>query len=255
MAHTKKIFIFSDMDDTLIQTTRKTNFKKPTNVFVVDNEGQPISHIYHGVEKLLRLSMQNKHILVIPTTARSIESYQRTAFYRDANYARHIEYAILNFGAIILKNNLIDKDWQTFIIKKYNQLSIKIEIIYDNILSLMQEKLTREHGLKIRLIEGFYVDILNKKDKHDTAYNRQIEQILREYLKDIEEYYLYINGSSFALLPSFLNKSVAVKHLIEKYKPLLSIGAGDNKNDLDFMFETDFLVIPNKSYNSERLRV
>jgi len=255
MAHTQKIFIFSDMDDTLIQTTRKTNFDKESTVFVVDNEGQPISHIYRSIEKLLRLGVQNPDVLIIPTTARSLESYRRTAFHTDPLYAMHIKYAILNFGGVVLKNGVVDRDWQELIITKYNNLSTKIEIMYDNIILLMLEKLSTEHGLKIRLIDGLYVDVLNKKDKLDEAYNHAIEQILREYLNNSEEYYLYINGPSFALLPHFLNKSLAVKHLIEKYKPLLSIGAGDNTNDLDFMFETDFLVIPNRSYNAQRLKV
>ncbi|KIM10033.1 MAG: hypothetical protein KU38_08325 [Sulfurovum sp. FS08-3] len=254
MPHTPKIFIFSDMDDTLIQTTRKTNFDKDTTVFVVDNEGQPISHIYRSVEKLLRLGMQNPDIVIIPTTARSLESYRRTAFYTDPSYAAHIEYAILNFGGVILNNGVVDRDWQEFIITKYNNLSTKIEIMYDNIILLMSKKFSMEHGLKIRLIDGLYVDVLNKKDKLDTAYNHTIEQILREYLKESEEYYLYVNGPSFALLPRFLNKSLAVKHLLEKYKPLLSIGAGDNTNDLDFMFETDFLIVPNRSHNAQRLK-
>ncbi|KIM06533.1 MAG: hypothetical protein KU28_08035 [Sulfurovum sp. PC08-66] len=254
MAHTSKIFIFSDMDDTLIQTTRKTNFDKESSVFVVDSEGEPISYIYRSTEKLLRLGIQNPDVLIIPTTARSLESYRRTAFYTDSSYATHIKYAILNFGGVILNHGVVDRDWQEFIITQYNNLSTKIEIMYDNIILLMLEKLSVEHGLKIRLMDGLYVDVLNKKDKLDEVYNCTIEQILREYLKNSKEYYLYTNGPSFALLPHFLNKSLAVRHLLEKYKPLLSMGAGDNTNDLDFMFETDFLIIPNRSHNARRLK-
>jgi len=254
MEYSNKIFIFSDMDDTLIQTARKTDFSKKSSLFVVDKEGKPISYIYSSVEKLLRATMRNQDIAVIPTTARSIESYKRTAFYTDPSYSTKIEHAILNFGGIILKNNQIDKDWQELMTTRYNNLQIKIDIMYDNIITLLQKRLSNDHGLKIRLIEGFYIDILNKKDKRNEAYNRAIEETLKEYLDGIEEYYLYINGPSFALLPNFLNKSVAVKYLVERYQPLLTIGAGDNKNDLDFMFETDFLVVPNYSYNAERLR-
>jgi len=253
MEPNSKIFIFSDMDDTLIQTARKTNFDKPTSVFVVDHEGNPISYIYQSIEKLLRATMEHQDIVVIPTTARSLESYQRTRFYSDKSFSQKIEYAILNFGGVILKGNQIDTNWEQLITKRYNNLSINIKTLYDSMSTLMEEKLGKEHGLKIRLIEGFYVDILNKKDKRDLRYNQQIESILKEYLKEIEEYYLYINGPSFALLPHFLNKSSAVKHLIEKYEPILSIGAGDNKNDLDFMFATDFLVVPNHSYNAKKL--
>jgi hydroxymethylpyrimidine pyrophosphatase-like HAD family hydrolase len=254
MEPNSKIFIFSDIDDTLIQTARKTNFDKESSVFVVDREGEPISYIYKSVEKLLQATIKNDNIVLIPTTARSIESYHRTRFSTDATIANKIEYAVLNFGGVILKKGEVDREWQEHIDTQYANLGIKIEKMYENIIALMDEHFGSEHGLKIRLIENFYVDVLNKKNKLDEVYNKQIETLLKEYLKGNEEYYLYINGPSFALLPHFLNKSTAVKHLIEKYDPILTIGAGDNSNDLEFMFETDFLVLPNNSYNSKRLK-
>jgi len=254
MEPNSKIFIFSDMDDTLIQTTRKTDFTKETSLFVVDREGQPISYIYSGIEKLLKATMNNPNISVVPTTARSIESYARTRFTTDQSFADKIDYAILNFGAVILKRGEIDTLWQEEMNGKYNSLKISIESMYQKMMDLMQESFGKNHGLKIRLIEGFYVDILNKKNKLDTHYNQQIQTLLETLLQEQSEYYLYINGPSFALLPHFLNKSIAVKHLIEKYQPILSIGAGDNKNDLEFMFESDFLLIPNQSYNSQQLK-
>lgn len=254
MEPNSKIFIFSDIDDTLIQTARKTNFDKENSVFVVDREGEPISYIYKNIEKLLLATINNPDIVVVPTTARSIESYHRTRFSTDETIANKIEYAVLNFGGVILKRGEIDRQWQEHIDTQYANLSIKIEQMYNNIIALMQKHFGDDHGLKIRLIENFYVDVLNKKNKLDELYNKQIQRLLEEYLKDKGEYYLYINGPSFALLPNFLNKSTAVKHLIEKYEPILTIGAGDNRNDLEFMFETDFLVLPNNSYNSKRLK-
>ncbi|MDQ7085455.1 MAG: hypothetical protein Q9M36_11240 [Sulfurovum sp.] len=46
--------------------------------------------------------------------------------------------------------------------------------------------------------------------------------------------------------PHFLNKKFAVAYLIEEYKPILTLGAGDNISDLDFMNLADFKIVPKK---------
>jgi len=47
-------------------------------------------------------------------------------------------------------------------------------------------------------------------------------------------------------LPNFLNKKFAVEHLIKVHNPILTLGAGDNSTDLDFMNLTDFKIVPKK---------
>ncbi len=250
MEQQKKIFIFSDIDDTLIQTTRKINMDKKSKVWVVGVDNKPISYMYEGVEKLVRSTMKSKEISVIPTTARTLESYQRTAFYSDESIKENIKFVVLNFGGVILINNEIDKDWKTIIENNYQNLTLKVDKVFDDINTILTQKFSK-YNLKIRLLEGFYVDILNKHHRDNIELNNQIHQIIEDYLNN--EYYIYTNGSSFALLPNFLNKKHAVEYLIKKEQPILTIGAGDNKNDLDFMFATDFLLIPNGSYNAKVL--
>ncbi len=250
MAQENKIFIFSDIDDTLIQTTRKTNLDKKTNVWVVGVDKKPISHIYEGVEKLVRTTMKSQDISIIPTTARTIESYQRTALYSDTSLRDNIEFVILNFGGVILVNNQIDKNWEGIIETKYQSLNLPLNRVFKDINTTLNQKFSN-YNLKIRLLENFYVDILNKYHRDNDKLSSEIYQTIKEYIND--EYYIYTNGSSFAILPNFLNKKFAVEHIIKKENPILTIGAGDNQNDLDFMFETDFLLIPNGSYNAKIL--
>jgi len=250
MGQQQKIFIFSDIDDTLIQTTRKTNLDKKTNIWVVGVDKKPISHIYEGVEKLVRTTMRSQDISIIPTTARTIESYKRTSLYSDISLRENIEFVILNFGGVVLINNEIDKNWENIIQTKYQNLNLQLDKVFNDINSMLKDKFSK-YKLKIRLLENFYVDILNKYHRDNDNLTKQIYQIIEDYISD--EYYIYTNGSSFAILPNFLNKKFAVEYIMKKENPILTIGAGDNQNDLDFMFETDFLLIPNGSYNAKIL--
>ncbi|SHO81671.1 orf; Unknown function [hydrothermal vent metagenome] len=250
MAQKSKIFIFSDIDDTLIQTTRKTNMDKKSRIWAVGVDKKPISHMYENIEKLLRTTMKSKEISIIPTTARTLESYQRTLFYSDKTLKDNIEFIILNFGGVVVINNQIDTEWKNIIDDNYKNLKLPIDKVFDDINSILSQKFVK-YNLKIRLLEGFYVDILNKHHRDNIELSTQINQIIENYIND--EYYIYKNGSSFAILPNFLNKKYAVEYLIAKEKPILTIGAGDNKNDLDFMFSTDFLLVPNGSYNAKVL--
>jgi hypothetical protein len=77
---------------------------------------------------------------------------------------------------------------------------------------------------------------------------KKIRESLKTFLCEEKDFYLYENGNSFALLPHFLNKKFAVEHLIKIHKPLLTIGAGDNISDLDFMQSADFKFLPDKCF-------
>jgi hydroxymethylpyrimidine pyrophosphatase-like HAD family hydrolase len=77
----EKIFLFSDIDDTLIQTKRKTDFSKTTIVGAYNKEGEENSFFYEGTKRFIDKLLE-ANITFIPTTARNLESYKRTIFYK-----------------------------------------------------------------------------------------------------------------------------------------------------------------------------
>ena len=87
-----RIFFFSDIDDTLIQTKRKTDFNKKTIVGAYDKNGDENSFFYEGT-KIFIDTIIKSNITFIPTTARNLNSYKRTIFYNN----KAIKYAILKF--------------------------------------------------------------------------------------------------------------------------------------------------------------
>jgi hypothetical protein len=232
-----RIYFFSDIDDTLIQTKRKTDFTKNTIVGAYNREGAENSFFYEGT-KLFIDTIINSGMNFIPTTARNFEAYKRTVFYDDVN----IQYAILNFGGSIIINNKIDNEWANIIEKKYNNIS-SINSVYEKLIVHLNEV---GLNLVVKIIDNFYISIYNKENIDDTNILSQIREVLNFFVIANSQLYIYENDNSFGILPSFLNKKFAVEYLINKHNPILTIGAGDNISDLDFMKLTTFKLLPEK---------
>lgn len=232
----KKILFFSDIDDTLIQTKRKTDFSKKTVVASYDKDGNESSFFYEGTKVFIDTIIESG-ISFIPTTARNLSSYQRTVFYKN----KKIKYAILNFGGLILVNNKVDQEWEAYISQQYKN-TFSIKTIFDAL-----KELLKESSIQLKIIDNYYISIYNKNDLDNIEVLKNLKSTLHTFLSKYTEYYLYENGNSFGILPNFLNKQFAVEYLINKESPILSIGAGDNISDLDFMRLTDFKLLPHNN--------
>jgi len=239
-----RIFFFSDIDDTLIQTRRKTDSQKEHSVAGYNQAGEESSYIYSGV-KLFVQSLLDANITFVPTTARNIDSYRRTLFYQEF---RH-KYAILNFGGTILIDDQEDKAWQEKMQNAYETLLPLDEIMERLETTLEAQKL----DLVCKIIDGYYISLYNKAFLDHPEVIGTIRETLIDFLTSFEGFYLYENDNSFGILPHFLNKKFAVAYLIEKHQPLLTIGAGDNHSDLDFMNLTSFAFVPHGSRIHKKL--
>ena len=233
-----RIFFFSDIDDTLMQTRRKTDFEKSTIVGAYNKEGDENSFYYEGVKTFVDTLLE-ANITFIPTTARNLDSYKRTTLFKE----KAIKYAILNFGGMLLIHNEIDTIWKEKIEKEYAKI-LPMSQLHKTLLAELE---AHDLDLVIKIIDGFYISLYNKHHLDDSHHLKSIRSKLELFLQSREDFYLYENTNSFAILPKCLNKKFAVEYLIEKENPILSMGAGDNISDLDFMNVTSFHVIPNGS--------
>ncbi len=232
-----RIFFFSDIDDTLIQTRRKTDFTKETVVGGYTKDGEENSFFYRGT-KLFIDTIISSGMTFIPTTARNMDSYNRTILAKD----KSIKYVILNFGGIVLIDGEIDEDWQKRITQEYSKI-LSMQQVY----TILQKELKRANEeLVIKVIDDFYLSIYNKFNLNNKGVLNSVREILNKFLEIHTDFYLYENDNSFAILPTCLNKKFAVEYLIDRYKPILTLGAGDNISDLDFMNLADFKMIPQK---------
>jgi hypothetical protein len=231
----KRIFFFSDIDDTLIQTKRKTDFNKNTVVGSYTKDGEENSFFYEGTKVFIDTIIKSGMNLV-PTTARNLDSYKRTIFYKN----KDIKYVILNFGGLIINENQIDEQWSDLMTKKYNEIE-SLDTIHNRLTSLFNQN---NLNLEVKTIDNYYISIYNRANLGDTKTINKTRASLENFIENNDKFYLYENDNSFGVLPNFLNKKFAVDYLIEKYSPILTIGAGDNISDLDFMKSTTFKLLP-----------
>jgi hydroxymethylpyrimidine pyrophosphatase-like HAD family hydrolase len=232
-----RVFFFSDIDDTLIQTKRKTDFNKKTIVGSYNKAGEESSFFYEGVKVFLD-AMIDSGINVIPTTARNLDSYKRTVFYTN----KKIKNVVLNFGGLILINNEIDKNWENKIRIEYTKIDS-----FDNILDKLSVLLKNASlDVEIKIIDNYYISLYNRNNLDNSIIILEIKNILSQFVIDNNQFYIYENDNSFGILPKFLNKKFAVEYLIKRYKPILTIGSGDNISDLEFMKLADFKLLPEK---------
>lgn len=241
-----KIFLFSDLDDTLMQTTRKTDFSRETIVGGYNKDGDVSSYIYKNNKEFLDKIMMSGHFEFIPTTARNLESYSRTIFYKNYKF----EYAILNFSGVIIKDNRIDTHWESKIKNHFFKLPLNIIELLQLTERFFYENLDKQYMPDIKNIDNQYISIYNKKFREDTKMSKLVGTVITNFIFKFnlnKDFYVYKNDASFGILPKFLNKKNGVEYIIERYNPLLTIGAGDNVSDLDFMNLSDFSLVPRKS--------
>jgi len=177
-------------------------------------------------------------IRIIPVTARNLEQYQRTIFYREKRAIN----ASLYFSGLILTEDQPDPVWQ----KQISEANKKLKTPVSKLLEKFDRYLDKEIFRLIDL-DGYYVCIKNR-DKKNNVYQEQNDQLVREIKEFVEdEYIIHYNDNNIALIPEFLDKKYAVSYLKEKFNPDLTIGAGDSLSDLNFMHLCDFRMFPGNS--------
>jgi hydroxymethylpyrimidine pyrophosphatase-like HAD family hydrolase len=100
----QSVFVFSDLDDTVLQTRHKCLTAGPLTEAAVDREGHPLS--FHSQEQLLLLQIF-KPCTLIPVTGRNLEALSRI---RSPSFS---SYRITSHGALIWHaNNILISDWK-----------------------------------------------------------------------------------------------------------------------------------------------
>lgn len=246
MENSDSIVFFSDLDDTLIQTKRKTNFEKNVILAAVNKKGEDSSFFYQETKYFLD-NLVSKGILFIPTTARNISAYRRTII--EQEYSP--EYAILNFGGTILRNGEVCPLWKEEMRKSYLGTTPLIYIETALVWRLDMFDISPDI-ISISKVDDFYISI-TPRIKDDKKLLLSLSKLFSVILELYPEYHLYESDNSFALLPNCLNKKFAVEYLIKELNPSFTLGAGDNLHDLSFMDCCSFKVIPSESIIDNKL--
>lgn len=231
------MLILTDIDDTLMKTTRKIKHIENCSIGAYSESGEILSYIEPKRKEFLE-SFLEKHTL-IPVTARSYSALTRVKM----NFKHE---KIINFGAHILnENNVLLSDWQELINKQqiYNDIVNKVDFIENYFKIPNYVKLIKRNEF-----DNFI--FFNFRNSHiDFNENIIFSQQLTEFLNknNVSDFYLYTTDRDVTMIPRYIKKELAVEHLLKKYADMTSIGIGDHKNDYGFMHLCDFSVIPNDS--------
>jgi len=176
---------------------------------------------------------------VIPTTARSLDAYRRVDLPFD-------QLAILDFGGVVLlPDGTLDPTWDAEIRPRVLNMAGALRDLHRDLERFI---LQRELGVSARVIADFDMPlyVVVKHPRGDCAKLRLIRD---EFLLplNLDSFFIHMNDNNLSLVPAFLGKEHAVKHVIEKHlssEPILTIGMGDSLTDAPFLSLCDFSMTP-----------
>jgi len=243
--------VFSDLDNTLFQTSRRLKSIKDSNVASVSSQGLPIS--YQTLQQNKFYQWLSKTTELIPVTGRSTESYKRVKL----NFS---SFAITTFGAVILdvNDNFITK-YAEHIRLELNEYQHELQKIYERFSNFNKKELNNNLRISFALEYNMICHIKIKCVDHQ---NFKILLDLAGNLKlpiDKDLFYLHINENELCIIPKIITKSRAcgylLKYLISDSDNRPKIGIGDSISDLPFMELCDFQSIPKISQLNDQLNL
>jgi hypothetical protein len=229
------IVIFSDIDDTLIQTERKSPQGAELTVTAVDKEDQPASF-----STLPQMHLFNWYAnqQLIPVTGRNKDALDRVSL-------QFTSYKVIDHGAIVLdEQDEIDSNWLDIL----NRESGDWQKILDNYVDEVTNKINDQQlSLRCRVINDFgfpcYISIKGEPDDL-----KKLAGVAERFCQLSDNARQHINGNNMALLPPYACKKRAVEFLQQQFlsenNGTLFVGAGDSSSDLAFMQSCHFQMIP-----------
>lgn len=233
--------IFTDLDDTLFQTTRKLP-ENHGNLTVMSTleDGSESGYATQKQSAFLDWLMMGH---VIPVTARGRDVLARV------HLAHH--HAICANGGVILRNTGPTPDDSLTLDEEWNERmttaakDAPVQIIKDAIAPLLDERV-RSWPVIEGDLELYYCVKSNDGNMDHLA---AIAAVMRPKLNG--GWRVHHNGNNLAFLPPWLNKRHAVQYLIEQlrkqdpHRPV--IGIGDSHSDTGFMDLCDYAMTPTNS--------
>lgn len=248
-----KTLLFTDIDDTLIRSKEKCSegaCLEPAG-FLKDG----CVHSYTEAHHRQFIELMAAQAEFIPTTARNRDSFDRVRL-----PVGEYPWAILNHGATILdKSGRRDDIWHRQMMAHSEVHREVLQAWFDR----AQVEFVKQGGLSLNIRlqseEALLLGIL-VKDRERNLENLSLVESFFRLQPEVASgaFQVLSNGNNLMVLPSAINKSAAVSHLIERYRQedrnLLILGAGDSLSDLPFMSLCHYALIPPQSQIFEQIK-
>ncbi|MEK7431520.1 MAG: hypothetical protein AABZ74_00190 [Cyanobacteriota bacterium] len=232
-----KAIVFVDLDETIFQT----RIKNKEGFIPVTNTKNPkyTSYMTPAQSLLWDIIVNHESVSIIPVTLRGIKEYNDTQISKNPK----IITSVLYFSGIITNNDYADAVWANHIKSCFLKLKPSLGDIFQELMKNLKKDV-----FKVEIVDSFYISIKNLSSG-DVDYINQNKALIKFIEKKIinDEYVVHFKNKNIIILPKFLNKKNSVQYLINKYKPDLTIGAGDSLFDWGFMDLCDYKLIPRDS--------
>lgn len=211
----------TDLDNTIIYSYKHDIGNEKMNVEIYKE--REISFISNHTYELLK--KVNEEFLIIPTSTRTIEQYERI----DLKIGT-FKYALVCNGSVLLVDGKKDKDWyeESLRLAKPSNLEVKKALEY-----LENDK---RRIFELRHIEDLFV--FTKCDEAETVVNE-----LRKYL-DKNLVNVFNNKEKVYVLPTSLSKGKAIERLRKYLKVEFIIASGDSEFDISMVEAADVGLVP-----------
>jgi hydroxymethylpyrimidine pyrophosphatase-like HAD family hydrolase len=236
--------VFLDLDDTLFQSWRKCPTEADLHPAAYLADGR--AHSFMTTRQRSLWQLLDDQSTLIPTTARDHDALRRV----DLPFA---SWRIIDYGGVILNpEGKPDGDWMARMEAHSHDALDELNALLDRILTFVARE-----GLAIRarLIEDFGVPfylVAKYHDERKSDLDRLQHALAVPWVAErAGTHRLHRNGNNLAIIPRWLGKEWAVRHLIERlgreWGELLTIGIGDSLIDGAFMAECDYAITPRSS--------
>lgn len=256
MRDRSRIWVFSDLDDTLMQTARKMPAGVNGTPAAMGPDGAPHSFATPQQKTLLDL-FQRGGATVIPVTGRTQRAYERHLFHLDI----FGDFSILSHGAMVIdKSGGPSQEWLDRLNAEYDLK--EWEALLDN---LQEAILSAIHSGRIPLRAKVlwdnkvpvYVSIKNNPGSEPNCEPHFIElaKVIAKHMP--EGVRLHVNDRNMAILPPYASKAEAVRFVAKQLQIRSSdlvLGLGDSLTDLPFIRTTHFGLFPMGSQIDARLK-
>lgn len=238
---THRIAVLTDLDDTLFQTARKLDAAAlPDAVQVaLATNGQ------HGLMTRAQAALLEwiGPDRAIPVTARGSEAFSRVA----------LDFAgpaiVANGAAILDASGVPDADWQARVLSALAPHRDILEALPDRARAAAA---TLGADIRTWLVEepgcgGVYAVVKVQPGTPETVLSELAPQ-LRDGLTG--PWRVHLNGNNLALIPPGISKAAATGFVLARMRaagPVLAIGLGDSRSDLEFMRLCDLWMTPSGS--------
>lgn len=220
----------SDLDRTLIFSQRTIHTAIENCLCIEQLEERDISYINASIEQLLKQIHDTMHF--VPVTTRSMAQYKRITLFQHTVVP---DVAILANGGIILRNEVIDPDWQQHIEQQLQLLPLSLQQIGIK----YARELSAGYFLRHHIIENlFYCFIIDQQTVN--------LQELKEFNQSLQQdgWQSYLQGRKLYIMPQFLTKGAAVEYIKRFQHYDWHFAAGDSLMDLSMLELADEYFVP-----------